>query len=363
MENIPTKVDGETVSASIFNQQVDELENVITSSGITLSNADLTQLAKAIANYAGQINYCLDTGAANAYVCNVQGTFKASTALTAGLTIRFRAANANSGASTINYASLGVKNIKKADGSSNLVAGDITTTQDTEVIYDGTNFRLKSFGTLEIGKFNPTDISVSGKLSFSASATTTISGGAIAYIATNMVIDTEGLAATDNLDTITGGVDGDILILSCASNSRAITIRHLIDNITTQSLSNITLTNIIDRVVLTKDNNYWVPTSQATMKDYLSNKITNGGYYYLPNGLLLQWGISDLLGNGAYSTITLPITYSTACLTAQVSGYSGGSDSGDDILPTIMSYSTSTLRICMNIPVGAYRALWQTLGY
>jgi len=56
-----------------------------------------------------------------------------------GMIIRFRAGNANSGASTVNVNSAGVKNLKKADGT-DVITGDILTTRDVSFRYDGTNF-------------------------------------------------------------------------------------------------------------------------------------------------------------------------------------------------------------------------------
>jgi hypothetical protein len=53
----------------------------------------------------------------------------------------------------------------------------------------------------------------------------TIASGAVTITQTRHNIDTESDAATDNLDTINGGVDGDILILQSANAARDTTIR------------------------------------------------------------------------------------------------------------------------------------------
>jgi hypothetical protein len=57
-----------------------------------------------------------------------------------GMTIKFRPNYNNTGASTVNVNSAGVKNLKKEDGTTNVTTGDITTTKDVEFRYDGTNF-------------------------------------------------------------------------------------------------------------------------------------------------------------------------------------------------------------------------------
>ena len=63
--------------------------------------------------------------------------------LTAGTTISFKAANTNTGASTLNVNSLGAKAIKK-NGTEALVAGDVQAGQIISVGYDGTNMQLLS---------------------------------------------------------------------------------------------------------------------------------------------------------------------------------------------------------------------------
>jgi len=84
------------------------------------------------------IPYVADSGSVNALV----GTYSpAITSLTAGLLIMIKAANTNTGASTINVNGLGVKSITHGDGSA-LNAGDINSGQVVILIYDGTKFQI-----------------------------------------------------------------------------------------------------------------------------------------------------------------------------------------------------------------------------
>jgi hypothetical protein len=85
-------------------------------------------------------SYLQDTGAANAYVVTPD---PAMTSYTDGLLLSFKAANTNTGASTINVNGLGVKNIRKNVVDA-LEAGDITSGQVVDLVYDGTNFQLKT---------------------------------------------------------------------------------------------------------------------------------------------------------------------------------------------------------------------------
>jgi len=90
-------------------------------------------------NAANKIaSYVDDTGTANAYVIALR---PAITVYTTGLRILFKAANANTGASTLAVNGLTTKAIKKAVSTA-LGSGDILANQIIEVVYDGTNFQL-----------------------------------------------------------------------------------------------------------------------------------------------------------------------------------------------------------------------------
>ena len=92
----------------------------------------------------GRAVYALDTGAADAYVVALPATLAA---YTTGLDIIMKAVNANTGASTLNIDGLGVKSIKRFDGTA-LVAGDIPAGAMVGLRYDGTNFRLSGNPTV-----------------------------------------------------------------------------------------------------------------------------------------------------------------------------------------------------------------------
>lgn len=79
------------------------------------------------------------TGSANAYVLTVA---PAITAYATGQVFSFIANFANTGSATLNVSGLGAKTIKKNDGATNLVAGDIASGQTVIVVYDGTNMQM-----------------------------------------------------------------------------------------------------------------------------------------------------------------------------------------------------------------------------
>lgn len=124
---------------SIFN----ELMNFVEDSGQSLddTNVDLVQMGKGAAIYAAGGNFYTDSGTANAYVLSVVGSKLAPPAYFNGMQIRFFPGNANNSASTVNVASLGLKNLKLSDGSA-LPSGTLSTSLEVVATYNGTHFVL-----------------------------------------------------------------------------------------------------------------------------------------------------------------------------------------------------------------------------
>jgi len=137
MQDLNDKVTGNSLLATEWNQVPSEIQNVIEGLGIVLSSGDLNQLGKAIAGYVTHGNETADSGAANAYVLTPTGTKQAAPALVDGLLLNFIPGNDNTGASTVNYAGLGVVPLTFADGTA-LPAGILSTTQGCIIRYDAT---------------------------------------------------------------------------------------------------------------------------------------------------------------------------------------------------------------------------------
>lgn len=91
----------------------------------------------------GPTNYCADAGDSDAYACALS---PAISSYSVGNSYRFKANTANTGASTINFNSLGAKTIKKAIGgvTTDLADNDIRAGQFVDVVYDGTNMQMQS---------------------------------------------------------------------------------------------------------------------------------------------------------------------------------------------------------------------------
>lgn len=44
---------------------------------------------------------------------------------------------------------------------------------------------------------------------------------------------------------------------------------------------------------------------------FSAKSLASSGYQKLPSGLIIQWGVTTLTGGGSYTTVTLPIAYTT----------------------------------------------------
>jgi hypothetical protein len=86
---------------------------------------------------SGSFWYDVSTGTANAYAV----TLVPVPTLAAGLYVNMKSNAANTGASTIDVNSLGVKNIVRPNGDA-LSSGDIPNNSVSHLVYDGTNFQL-----------------------------------------------------------------------------------------------------------------------------------------------------------------------------------------------------------------------------
>lgn len=96
---------------------------------------------------------------------------------------------------------------------------------------------------------------INGFLNIGAPSTVEILAGVISVTRSHHLVDTEGLAAADNLDTINGGSIGDILVLRAVSTSRKPTLRDNVGNI--RCGGDFTLANTSAVAVLILEDNGW----------------------------------------------------------------------------------------------------------
>lgn len=91
---------------------------------------------------------------------------------------------------------------------------------------------------------------------------TTISGGVITLNSAFQAVDTESAAATDDLDTINGGTNGQLLILRAANSARTVVVKDGTGNI--QCAGDMSLDNAQDTITLLYDvAGYWVELARS----------------------------------------------------------------------------------------------------
>lgn len=152
-----------------------------------------------------------------------------------------------------------VKATAPAAGQINIVAiGNGETGYSNKALFDATT--PQNVGTAATGTATTAARSdhVHGQASFinmGAGSTLTISGGEITVTESFHRIDTEGGAATDDLDTINGGSTGDLLILASVAYARDPTLKDATGNL--NLVGDFTLTTIADTITLLKHPNGW----------------------------------------------------------------------------------------------------------
>lgn len=96
---------------------------------------------------------------------------------------------------------------------------------------------------------------IDNKFSLGSQTEKTISAGEITIDKSYHTIDTEANAASDDLDTINGGVEGDILFITSQSSSRDVVLKNGTGNLILGS--DYTLTSINDMAQLILKGGSW----------------------------------------------------------------------------------------------------------
>jgi len=112
----------------------------------------------------------------------------------------------------------------------------------------------------------------------------------------------------------------------------------------------------------------WVASSLSA-QGFTASKTTSG-YTYLPNGIIMQWGITPVIAGGAniQETVTFPITFPNACfnVTSTLSGnlYSNTDGLGTLRVQVIAANSLTTTSVVLeHTGINQVRAYWNAIGY
>lgn len=187
----------------------------------------LGQLQDGVTKVVGSIG-----GTANAITGTMSPTLPA---LVTGLVVQFPPGSANTTAVTLAIDGQAAKALQI--GGIALVGGELSGAAFG--FYDGTQFQL--LGTYNKHPFKG--------IRFPDQTELTIASGAVTVTGTSHTIDTQSDAAIDDLDTINGGSDGFVIILTCEHTDRTVVLTNA-GNIVTPDGSRIIMDSTSVSVVL-----------------------------------------------------------------------------------------------------------------
>lgn len=144
MIEINSKSTGDSYTANEFNNGSNtELQNVVADTNQTFSTPNQKQLIQGIGRIAACAFTYTDSGAANAYVLTPLNTQFTISTLTNGMIVGFNPTNTNTGASTVNVAGLGIRNIVDTTGAA-INANDLKAGEFSLLLYSQSadNFTL-----------------------------------------------------------------------------------------------------------------------------------------------------------------------------------------------------------------------------
>ena len=108
------------------------------------------------------------------------------------------------------------------------------------------------------------------QVAMASASTLTIASDAITITRSYHKVDTEAAAASDNLATINGGSEGDILFIKTVNNARDVVVKHGTGNIKLNSGSDRTMSNTDQMLLLVFDGTNWIghDAAAATSTDW-----------------------------------------------------------------------------------------------
>lgn len=188
------------------------------------------------------------------------------------------------------------------------------------------------------------------------SEVTISAGGAITVTQTCHKVDTNADAASDNLDTINGGVNGMLLVLRPENDARTIVVRHNQGNIWLKHKQDFALDDVRDGLVLMYDGTKWFDLSV----DPLNNVLTA---LKEPTGIPVRTDSDLSFVNG---TRTFTIAPSGTSFDYYIAGFKYTVSAADDLIIADTSgvhyiyYDGDTLTEAVNPSHAATDDIWIT---
>ncbi len=300
--------------AYAFNAIQGELIAAIEAAGLTPDRTKINQLAAAIqvmTQGASSIT-AADTGSANAYAVALSPV---PLTLSEGLTVRFRAANANTGPSTLNVNGLGAVALTDASGKP-LSSGQIVANAYYETIYSVSAGAFLLIGQTA-GLTQKSSFGFGDVISFNAN-------GTLAQNQSNVLVNlASGGFYTVNLPGTQGLPDGAQILIKNTSGAA--------QNVATQgadliAVSSVTVPSLAIEsggwVHFVKTGAYWFASGSATLgfTGSFGSVMSSAGYFKVPGNpypTIVNFGSGTSSGTSSgNASVTFPLAFPNSCLRA-----------------------------------------------
>ena len=199
--------------------------------------------------------------------------------------------------------------IETALGAS--LANVVETADHTTALHDGLAINADRVDGVHVS-----GLTLKGELYLSDGSELTISSGVITIAENSRLydIDTEADAASDDLNTISGGTTNDIIVLRAEADSRTVVVKHNVGNIHLQNSLDRALANQNQKLMLRFNGVDWEELANSVPLIFgysLGNNIdpvadgTFGDIPFLPGlYILAMYGLADISGSITISDIT-----------------------------------------------------------
>ena len=185
---------------------------------------------------------------------------------------------ANRDSAVRSFAGINITNEDAYWGNGGDIEGDFYYSSTDSVVkyYNGSTWRtvaalegLQAFtGAITIGTTlgvtgasTLADTAIGGSLNLAAATELTIATGIVTATKSFHTVDTEADGATDDLDTISGGVAGDVLVIMAADGARSVVAKDGVGNL--KLAGDFTLDNEEDVLVLISNGTNWFEVSRS----------------------------------------------------------------------------------------------------
>ncbi|WP_194932800.1 gp53-like domain-containing protein [Pseudomonas aeruginosa] len=348
----------------------------------SLDNGDLTAFINhfklALQLFIGSAGYGIDTGTANAYAVAFS---PAVTALSDGMVVKFKAQNANTGASTFNPNSLGAKPIVTSAGAA-LSPGMIPANGDVWLQYNssigtgcwvilaGQNFGNAAYATLIASQTDETPgrVLVNGAHGIGVQQHPIYTGDVNSIVSTrfdfvsnscaNIPVAEYGTLLTQSGDTAPEITATQTFItLSGEYFSRSSTLG--VYGAWNTHFTSLNVSAFIQTLFDDPDG----ATAFATMGE--SHSFGANGWEKLPNGLIRQWG-KAAVADDQFVAITFPTAFLNDCYsvvaTVEVTGALTGTSTASALVGKVTTTGCSLGVSINNGTVLSGFVYWQAVG-